>query len=172
MRLPFAAHVACLVLLTQSVAAQPGEAPRRRFELENGALVLPSPISFDGDTSTPSAESAAALAHVKAYLDETPSVTLVRVEGHVDASSSASQKLSEARALAVAKALVKAGVDCKRLFPVGFGSTKPVAPNDTAQNRGRNRRVVFANAALRGQWIGGMPPNGGGRLAGDPCSAN
>jgi len=87
------------------------------------------------------------------------SVTLLRVENHGDA-----QALTEARALAVAKALVKRGVDCHRLIAVGFGTTKPIS-NDAAQNR----RTELIPAALRGHLIGGMPADGGGKVAGDPC---
>jgi hypothetical protein len=33
-----------------------------------------------------------------------------------------------------------------------------------------NRRISFFNAGLRGRAIGGMPLDGGGQLAGDPCA--
>jgi OOP family OmpA-OmpF porin len=75
------------------------------------------------------------------------------------------QARSEARALAVAKALVKAGVDCKRVLPVGFGASKPAF-----EDASKNTRMVFENAALRGHAIGGMPVDGGGKVAGDPCA--
>jgi len=52
---------------------------------------------------------------------------------------------------------------------VGFGANKPVAANDTAEGRARNTRVEVAMAQLRGRAIGGMPVDGGGLVAGDPC---
>jgi OOP family OmpA-OmpF porin len=61
------------------------------------------------------------------------------------------------------------GVACSRLLPVGFGSNKPVAPNDTPDNKAKNRRISAVNAALKGRAIGGMPVDGGGHVAGDPC---
>ena len=67
------------------------------------------------------------------------------------------------------KASQAKGIDCKRLIPVGFGETKPVAPNDTPDNKAQNRRTAFVNAALKGKPIGGMPVDGGGKVAGDPC---
>jgi OOP family OmpA-OmpF porin len=54
---------------------------------------------------------------------------------------------------------------------VGFGGSKPVASNTTPEGRGQNRRVAFINAALRGRAIGGMPLDGGGKVAsGDLCA--
>ena len=95
----------------------------------------------------------------------------MRIEVHSDNQGAAdtNQKLTEARALAVAKALVGRGVDCKRLVPVGFGGTKPIADNGTPDGRAANRRTEFVNAAMRGHAIGGAPAEGGGHLAGDPC---
>lgn len=69
--------------------------------------------------------------------------------------------------MAVARALIGKGVDCHRLVVVGFGDTKPVA----APPAPGNTRIEFVNAALRGRLIGGMPEDGGGRIAGDPCQA-
>jgi OOP family OmpA-OmpF porin len=54
-------------------------------------------------------------------------------------------------------------------MPVGFGHTRPIVPNDTTENRARNRRVAFVRAALNGRSIGGEPLDGGGKVAGDPC---
>lgn len=61
------------------------------------------------------------------------------MEEHTDNSApeSSNQKLSEQRALAVCKWLVENGIDCKRLIAVGFGSTKPVASNDTPIDKHR-----------------------------------
>jgi OOP family OmpA-OmpF porin len=95
-------------------------------------------------------------------------VSLVRIEGHAP-----EQALSEARALTVARWLVAHGVAhgvaCERLVPIGFGPTKPVADASTHEGRAANVRIDAINAALRGRLIGGMPADGGGQLAGDPC---
>ena len=68
---------------------------------------------------------------------------IIRVEGHTDNVGTASYNrvLSELRAHVVAMALARRGVDARRLQPRGFGSSRPVAPNDTEANRARNRRV-------------------------------
>lgn len=67
----------------------------------------------------------------------------VRIEGHTDAEGDAptNQRLSEQRAAAVRDALTARGVDPARLDVVGHGESRPVAPNDSAEGRARNRRV-------------------------------
>lgn len=141
------------------------------YVIEDNALSMPGPVVFETGSDALKPESDAVLMHAKEYLDDKDYISLMRIEGHTDSTgaSEAGQALTEKRALAVARWLVKKGIDCKRLIPVGFGDTKPIAPNDTAENRALNRRMVFANAALRGRPIGGMPVDGGGRVAGDPC---
>lgn len=145
--------------------------PRRTFELEGNTLKVPSPVVFETGGDKLKAESDAAVQYVKDYLDAKSYISLLRVEVHTDSDGDAdkNQALSERRAMAVARALVAKGVDCKRLIAVGFGATKPVAPNDSAENKAKNRRTVFVNAALRGRPIGGMPVDGGGRVAGNVC---
>lgn len=160
------------LLLSGAVVLGAGEAQSKPpFVIEEGALKMPGPVVFETGSDVLKAESDEVLLHAKDYLDDKTYVSLMRIEGHTDSTgaSEEGQSLSERRALAVARWLVKKGIDCKRLLPVGFGETKPIAPNDTAANRALNRRMVFANAALRGKAIGGMPVDGGGRVAGDPC---
>lgn len=155
-----------LVLLAAPASAQ---APAE-VTLDGNKLVLPGPVSFNsGAELTP--ESDVALTAAAAWLAQKESISLVRVEAHTDSDGAnpANQALSEARALAVARALVAKGVDCKRLLPVGFGEEKPVAANDSPEGKAANRRVELHNAMLRGRAIGGMPVDGGGRVAGDPC---
>lgn len=117
-------------------------------------------------------DSLTALDEVKHLLEEKPAITLVRIEVHTDSlgADESNLALSKARAIEVARALVKAGVPCNRLVAVGFGESKPIAPNDSAEGQAQNRRTEFIVAALRGKLIGGAPRDGGGVEAGDPCS--
>jgi OmpA-OmpF porin, OOP family len=158
-----------IIALTLVAATARAETPK--FELENNALKLPSPIVYKTGKAELTADSDAAIAHVKAYLDDKTYVTAMRIEVHSDNQGAAdtNQKLTEARALAVAKALVGKGIACKRLVPVGFGDTKPIADNRTADGKAQNRRTMFVNAAIKDRAIGGSPLDGGGKLAGDPC---
>ena len=65
------------------------------------------------------------------------------IEGHTDSvgNDKANQKLSEARAKVVMNALIAKGVKPENLTYVGFGETKPVADNKTAEGRAQNRRT-------------------------------
>jgi OOP family OmpA-OmpF porin len=69
----------------------------------------------------------------------------IEVAGHTDAvgEPSANQALSEKRAQAVVDYLVKAGLPASRFSVVGYGSTQPVATNDTEQGKAQNRRIEF-----------------------------
>ena len=72
----------------------------------------------------------------------------IEIEGHTDAEGTPerNKNLSERRAKAVFDYLAKAGVGAERLSAVGYGETRPVAPNDTPANRAKNRRIEFTVA--------------------------
>ena len=142
------------------------------FKLEaSGALQLPGAVAFEGASDKLGPAADVFLEVVHDYLDEKPEVSLLRIEGHTDSDGNpvVNQALSEKRALAVARWLVGAGVQCTRLIPVGFGQTKPIAPNDTSTNKAQNQRVVFVAAAIKNRPVGGQMVDGGGKVAGDPC---
>lgn len=72
----------------------------------------------------------------------------VRVEGHTDnipiynRRFPSNWELSIARAVNVVKYFVETGkIPPKRLSAVGYGESKPICPNDTPDNRAKNRRV-------------------------------
>ena len=69
----------------------------------------------------------------------------IEVRGNTDnvGTDDYNQKLSEARADAVRDALIARGVEQERLRTRGFGASQPIAPNDTEENRQRNRRTEF-----------------------------
>jgi OOP family OmpA-OmpF porin len=69
----------------------------------------------------------------------------IAIQGHTDNEGSGdyNQRLSERRAQAVVAYLVKAGTDRRQLEAVGFGFTRPAAPNDTPENMAKNRRIEF-----------------------------
>jgi len=69
----------------------------------------------------------------------------VEIQGYTDSmgNDDINQTLSDARARRVGKALVNLGVDGKILTQRGFGEARPVASNDTAKGRARNRRIEF-----------------------------
>jgi outer membrane protein OmpA-like peptidoglycan-associated protein len=109
---------------------------------KRGLVVTLSDILFDVDKATirpGAAENLKRLAQIlKGYPDRR-----VLVEGHTDSTGSAehNQSLSDERAFAVMGYLISQGLDPKKLEARGFGESKPVATNETAEGRQRNRRV-------------------------------
>lgn len=136
--------------------------------LGQSEIKVTGPVLFETGKAVVKPESAAVLAEVQKFLEEKSYVSTLRIEVHSDADGD--QALTEQRALAIAKALVARGVDCKRLLATGFGATKPIADNSTPAGKAENRRTTFVIAALRGKAIGGMPADGGGKVAGDACA--
>jgi OmpA-OmpF porin, OOP family len=69
----------------------------------------------------------------------------IEVGGHTDTDGedATNQALSEKRAQAVVDYLVKAGLPASRFTAVGYGSTQPVATNDTDHGKAQNRRIEF-----------------------------
>jgi OOP family OmpA-OmpF porin len=154
--------------------APPPPAPSEpvTVEMRDGALALSRPITYQTGSADLAADSDAAIAAVAEFLAAKSYLTTLRIEVHADSQGNTghNQAMTEARALTTARALVARGVDCTRLLPVGFGETKPIADNSTAEGRAANRRTTLVPAALNGKLIGGMPADGGGVVAGDPCS--
>ncbi|MCR9256491.1 MAG: OmpA family protein [Alphaproteobacteria bacterium] len=71
----------------------------------------------------------------------------IEVEGHTDSVPIATYDfpsnwhLSAIRAISVLQVLEAAGIDATRLHAVGYGETRPIEANDTADGRAANRRV-------------------------------
>ncbi len=101
-------------------------------------------IHFESDSERIRPESMKLLEEVARILNTCPK-TRVLVAGHTDATGSATynQSLSERRAAAVGRALVKLGVSASRFSAVGYGESRPVADNDTEEGRAKNRRIEF-----------------------------
>ncbi|MEO1543631.1 MAG: OmpA family protein, partial [Pseudomonadota bacterium] len=70
----------------------------------------------------------------------------IEIEGHTDAEGRPDQNLvlSQRRAQSVVDYLVGAGLPRNRLRAIGYGETRPVAKNNSAENRAKNRRIEFA----------------------------
>lgn len=77
------------------------------------------------------------------YLMKNSSVE-IQINGHSDNGGLKfkNQKISELRAREVFEYLIKKGVQNKMYFK-GFGSTQPIASNDTDEGKAKNRRVEF-----------------------------
>jgi len=69
----------------------------------------------------------------------------IEISGHTDTDGeeATNQTLSEKRAQAVTDYMVRAGLPANRFLPVGYGSTQPIAGNDTDEGKAQNRRIDF-----------------------------
>jgi len=100
-------------------------------------------ILFDTGKSTLKPESAAAIAPIGELLKNDATLKL-EIQGHTDnvGKDKYNQALSERRAAAVKKYLVENGAaNADKIKPVGYGKTRPIADNKTAEGKFRNRRV-------------------------------
>ena len=83
--------------------------------------------------------------------------SFILVEGHTDtdpiktARYADNMDLSTQRAANVWRRLVAKGIDPKKSAAIGYGEYRPVAPNDTPENKAKNRRVVVS--ILRAELI-------------------
>lgn len=112
---------------------------------DNGSIALHN-ILFDTGKATIKAESAKELGLVIDVL-KADAALKIEVQGHTDnaGAKAANLSLSQQRADAVRDYLIKTGgISAARLTAVGFGDTKPVAPNTTEEGRALNRRVELA----------------------------
>jgi outer membrane protein OmpA-like peptidoglycan-associated protein/Tol biopolymer transport system component len=77
-------------------------------------------------------------------LNENPSIN-IEIAGHTDNVGKAEDniKLSTNRAKAVVDYLASKGIDAKRLSYKGYGSSKPIADNNTEEGKAKNRRTEF-----------------------------
>lgn len=119
------------------------------FRLESRGLVVSivsDKVLFGPGSETLRDEAVPLMDAVAAGLRGLPNDLIV--EGHTDSRPISSGRfqsnweLSTARATSVLEYLVqRAGVDQRRLSATGYSDTRPVAPNETAAGRDRNRRV-------------------------------
>lgn len=75
-----------------------------------------------------------------------PQPVVFEIAGHTDnqGNAAANLKLSQDRAVAIKMALMQAGVPELMLQAKGYGADRPVASNDTALGRFKNRRIEFS----------------------------
>jgi OmpA-OmpF porin, OOP family len=110
--------------------------------LNKAGKIVTYGIHFDVNSATVKAESMGTINEIVKLLKDNPQLKL-EIGGHTDSSGDAAKNatLSQQRAESVTKMLVSQGVGAARLTAKGYGDTKPIADNKTAEGRAQNRRV-------------------------------
>jgi len=99
-------------------------------------------VLFDFDRSTVKPEAAQILDRLVVFMNENKDKS-ANLAGYTDnvGTDAYNQRLSERRVNSVRQYIVGKGVDNGRVAGQGFGESKPIADNKTAEGRAKNRRV-------------------------------
>ena len=111
-------------------------------ELSPGDAIVLQNIYFEYNRSVLTLESEEGIQMIADFLQHNPDLK-VELAGHTDnvGRESYNLKLSKNRAIAVRNALISKGIDKNRLIAKGYGTSRPVSPNDTEEHRALNRRT-------------------------------
>lgn len=154
-----ASRQAAALVLEQldSALAQLGAAEQiavKRTQTGDVLITLPNTLLFGEGQAELRPEGQALIGRVAAVLARIPAT--LQIEGHTDNRPIRTERfpsnweLSTARAVDVLKALIATGnVAPSRLSAVGYGDSRPLAPNDSAEARARNRRVEIVLAMAK-----------------------
>lgn len=113
--------------------------------VESDRIRIKGNVLFETGSAVIQKRSYPLLDEVATVLRKNPTLGPVLIEGHTDnrGSRALNMNLSDKRARSVLDYLVSKGIDRKRLDSEGFGFDRPIATNDTALGRAKNRRVDF-----------------------------
>ena len=132
------------VALAQDDSVDPSAATNR-VVIGCDEILISESIAFATGTDGVVAESVPLLSELAEALNEATWIHQVQVEGHTDSRGGAefNERISHERAKAVAEHLSRLGVAPTRLTFVGYGETRPIDSNQTAEGREHNRRISF-----------------------------
>ncbi|HZF47465.1 MAG TPA: OmpA family protein [Polyangiaceae bacterium] len=108
-------------------------------------IIISEQIQFDTGWATIKPVSDPLLDQIADVLKQHPGIAKIEVQGHTDDTGGAefNLKLSDDRAKAVVKALIRRGIAPGRLTSRGYGLSVPLGDNATEEGRAMNRRVQF-----------------------------
>lgn len=115
----------------------------RVFREGNTVILRLIGLSFDSGQSDIRSDNVGLLNKVEKAIDVFPQSEII-IEGHTDSygGDESNQLLSQARAESVQQYMINAmRIPSYRMIATGFGETNPVANNETAAGRARNRRI-------------------------------
>lgn len=130
-----------------TVTEEPAQNIKLTLKYENRYPDRPDPpfvlgaVNFDTARATLKPESYPELDRVVEFMLHKGA--RIEIAGHTDnvGNPKSNKSLSLRRAQACRDYIVSKGVDPERIEAVGFGDEKPIAPNDTPENRSKNRRI-------------------------------
>jgi outer membrane protein OmpA-like peptidoglycan-associated protein len=110
--------------------------------VEKGQTIRMRRLNFKVNSDSLEAEARPMLDEVYDFLHNNPQIS-IEVAGHTNnqPDDAFADKLSTARAKAVADYLIAKGIDMGRVSYKGYGKRQPIAPNTTAEGRKTNQRV-------------------------------
>ena len=129
---------------TPAVSAEKLAEEKKNVIAEIKDVLATNNIEFEVDSSTITQKGIETVKKIYAILKKYPD-TKLEIGGHTDSDGKASYnlQLSQERVDAVKKALVEFGLDGNRFKTKGYGESKPLFKNDTAEHKAKNRRVEF-----------------------------
>ena len=130
-----------------AAATAPQAAPeevKKEVQTEINNILQAENIEFEVDSSTITPKGIETIKKIYAILKKYPDIK-VEIAGHTDSDGDAAynKQLSQERVDMVKKALVEFGLDGNRFTTKGYGESKPLVPNDSPENKAKNRRVEF-----------------------------
>lgn len=114
-------------------------------ELPIGTITPMNDIHFISGSAELSDKNAhTSLVDISNYLKSNPSIR-IRINGHTDSKGNkrSNLSLSKRRAKYIASEIVQLGISQDRIEWEGFGEERPIAANENAEGRSKNRRVEF-----------------------------
>ncbi len=151
----------------------PPPPPKKVITLKGVQMKSATKIDMPGDIEYTSGsakivmndKSTKVLKQLTTILKDNSEITKLRIEGNTDNAGEDkgfdNVKLSQQRAQSIADYLTKNGVDASRLTVVGYGSSHPLAPNDTKDHMALNRYTDFVVQEFNGEAVEeGGPPAG------------
>jgi len=132
-----------LINLNPSVNNEQIATDTGKFEhLAAGEIFILPNLFFEFAQSNLLPDSYPELQRLLAYLIKNETVK-IEISGHTDSQGSASynQKLSSDRAKTIYQYLIDHGIAPNRLSFKGYGKERPIVPNDSEENRAKNRRT-------------------------------
>lgn len=109
-----------------------------------GVPIILEGVTFEATKADITPESSQILRSALKTLTTYPEIQ-VEISGHTDnvGSKKANIKLSQRRADAVRDWLIERGIDPARIVAKGYGPNVPLVPNDSPENKRKNRRIEF-----------------------------